>query len=322
MFKWEKLGQLVNISQINHVDYMDEFTQAPCVLKFDDFIRVYFSCRLKPDENGMYISRESYLELNRKNLFEVLRVSDKPVIELGGIGEFDEFGTYPMGVVPYDGVHYGFYGGWTRCEAVSFNVSLGLAISRDGGHTFQKVGKGPVLTYTHDEPFIIASPKVRRFNDMWYLFYAAGRKWLTLEDGKVESLYKIRLAISEDGVNWTRTHKDLIEDKYGEDESQATADVIFRNGKYHMFYCYRQGTDYRRNKDRSYRIGYASSTDLINWKREDSKAGIDVSPEGWDSEMVAHPHVFELDGEIYMFYLGNQVGKYGFGIAKLIGDLI
>jgi len=38
--------------------------------------------------------------------------------------------------------------------------------------------------------------------------------------------------------------------------------------------------------------------------------------------MVAHPHVFELDGEIYMFYLGNQVGKYGFGIAKLIGDLV
>jgi len=89
-----------------------------------------------------------------------------------------------------------------------------------------------------------------------------------------------------------------------------------------MFYCYRQGTDYRRNKDRSYRIGYASSTDLINWKREDAKVGIDVSPDGWDSEMVAHPHVFELDGEIYMFYLGNQVGKYGFGIAKLIGDLV
>jgi hypothetical protein len=24
-----------------------------------------------------------------------------------------------------------------------------------------------------------------------------------------------------------------------------------------------------------------------------------------------------LDGEIYMFYLGNGVGKYGFGVAKL-----
>lgn len=322
MFKWEKLGQLVDISQINHVDYMDEYAQAPSVLKFDDFIRVYFSCRLKPDVNGMYISRESYLDLNRKNLFEILRVSDKPVIELGGIGEFDEYGTYPMGVEPYNGLFYGYYGGWTRGEAVPFDVAVGLAISHDQGKTFKKVGKGPVLSSTPDEPFIIASPKIRRFNNLWYLFYAAGKKWITADDGKVEPIYKIRLAVSEDGVNWTKIHKDLIEVQHEYDEAQATGDVIFRNGIYHMFYSYRQSTDYRRNKDRSYRIGYASSIDLINWRREDSKVGIDVSPEGWDSEMVAYPHVFELDGEIYMFYLGNQVGKYGFGVAKLVGDLI
>lgn len=322
MFRWEKLGQLVTISQINHVDYMDEYIQAPCVIKFDDFIRVFFSCRLKPDANGMYISRESYLDLNRKNLFEVLRVSDKPVIDLGGIGEFDEFGTYPMSVVPHNGIIYGFYGGWNRCESVPFNVSLGLATSIDDGKSFQKIGKGPILSYSPDEPFIIASPKIRKFNELWYLFYAAGRRWITTEDGKVEPLYKIRMAVSEDGINWTKKHRDLIEDKYGEEESQATADVLFKNGKYHMFYSYRQSTDYRRNKSRSYRIGYASSLDLISWKREDSKVGIDVSPEGWDSEMVAYPHVFELDGEIYMFYLGNQVGKFGFGIAKLNGDLI
>ena len=76
-------------------------------------------------------------------------------------------------------------------------------------------------------------------------------------------------------------------------------------------------TDYR-GKERGYRIGYASSSDLLNWKREDEKAGITVSDEGWDSEMVSYPHVFELDGEIYMLYLGNQVGRNGFGLAKLI----
>jgi hypothetical protein len=42
---------------------------------------------------------------------------------------------------------------------------------------------------------------------------------------------------------------------------------------------------------------------------------IDISDEGWDSEMISYPHVFELDGKIYMMYLGNQVGKYGFGLA-------
>jgi hypothetical protein len=46
-----------------------------------------------------------------------------------------------------------------------------------------------------------------------------------------------------------------------------------------------------------------------------------VSEEGWDAEMISYPHVFELDGKIYMFYLGNQVGREGFGMAELEGKL-
>ena len=87
-----------------------------------------------------------------------------------------------------------------------------------------------------------------------------------------------------------------------------------------MFFCFRKSLNFR-GKEGGYRIGYASSTDLINWARDDSKAGIDISETGWDSEMVAYPHVFELDGEIYMLYLGNHVGREGFGLAKLSGKL-
>lgn len=38
--------------------------------------------------------------------------------------------------------------------------------------------------------------------------------------------------------------------------------------------------------------------------------------------MIAYPHVVKLNGKYYMFYLGNEVGKYGFGIAELEGDLL
>jgi hypothetical protein len=38
--------------------------------------------------------------------------------------------------------------------------------------------------------------------------------------------------------------------------------------------------------------------------------------------MVSYPHVFELNQKIYMMYLGNQVGKTGFGLAELEGDLL
>ena len=94
----------------------------------------------------------------------------------------------------------------------------------------------------------------------------------------------------------------------------------FANGKYHMFFCYRYSLGYR-GREKGYRIGYASSVDLVHWVRDDSRAGIDVSDEGWDSEMISYPHVFELDGRTLMFYLGNQVGRHGFGLAELEGTL-
>jgi hypothetical protein len=129
------------------------------------------------------------------------------------------------------------------------------------------------------------------------------------------------MASSKDSINWIKLDKNIIEDKLGENEVQASPDVFYKNGKFHMFFCYMLTPDFRKDISKSYRIGYAYSIDLISWIRDDSKAGIDISTKGWDSEMVAYPHVFELDGEIYMFYLGNKVGRYGFGLAKLEGKL-
>jgi hypothetical protein len=80
-----------------------------------------------------------------------------------------------------------------------------------------------------------------------------------------------------------------------------------------MWYCYAVGHG-------GYRIGYAESDDGINWQRKDDKVGIDVSDEGWDSEMVAYPYVFEHDGEKYMLYNGNGYGETGFGYAVLEED--
>ena len=95
---------------------------------------------------------------------------------------------------------------------------------------------------------------------------------------------------------------------------------FFANDKYHMFFCYRFSSHYR-GKENGYRIGYASSTNLIDWARDDTKAGIDVSEQGWDSEMISYPHIFELDEKTYLAYLGNGVGREGFGLAVLDGRL-
>ena len=71
---------------------------------------------------------------------------------------------------------------------------------------------------------------------------------------------------------------------------------------------------YRGNQ---YRIGYAHSSDGINWERADNLAGIDVSPEGWDSKAISYPHVFQYKNHLYMLYCGNDYGKEGLGLARL-----
>ena len=319
MFPWEKLGRVFNPADYNHLPWLSEFAQAPCVLKFDHFVRVYFSCRPPADANGQYVSRSAFVDLNRDNLFEIIRVSEKPVLELGDTGTFDEFGTYPISVIREGDIVRAYYAGWTRCESVPFNVAIGVAESLDNGVTFEKLGNGPVIPYTLDEPFVLSGPKIRRIKDLWVLFYIAGRKWI-VHEGRPEPVYKIRMAHSADGIHWKKHGHDLIDSHLEPDEAQASPDVFYANNSFHMFFCCRRSTNYR-GKAGGYRIAYAKSTDLIEWTRNDSLAGICVSDVGWDSEMISYPHVFEVDGKTYMAYLGNQVGRYGFGLAVLDGKL-
>jgi len=59
------------------------------------------------------------------------------------------------------------------------------------------------------------------------------------------------------------------------------------------------------------------SENLKDWNREDEKAGIDVSKEGWDSKMIAYPYIVKTSNKVLMFYNGNGFGTSGFGYAYL-----
>jgi predicted GH43/DUF377 family glycosyl hydrolase len=317
MFRWEKLGKVFGPQDVKDLDWMKEYAQSPSVLIYDDIVRVYFCCRPLPDGKGQYVSRLGYVELNRKNLFDVLRVSREPILSLGEIGTFDEFGTYPASVIRNGKDIRVYYAGWTRSESVPFCAAIGVAVSNDDGQTFERIWSGPVLSYSVDEPFVLGSPKIRRFNGVWYLWYASGRRWIEYE-GRWEPVYKIRMAFSNDGLEWTKYGKNILESKLEEDECQASADVFWLKDRYHMLFSYRYNLDFKKTeRERGYRIGYAWSDNLTNWIRDDLQVGIGVSEQGWDSETISYPHVFELENNIYMLYQGNQIGKYGFGLARL-----
>jgi predicted GH43/DUF377 family glycosyl hydrolase len=318
MFTWRKLGLIFSPRNVSGRPWMHAFAQAPSSLVLDDVIRIYFSCRPEQDSAGQYVSYSAFVDLDRADPTRVVRVADQPILTLGETGTFDQFGTYPVSVARDGSRVVAYYGGWTRCESVPFDVAIGCAVSGDGGETFARVGPGPVLGASPDEPFIVGGPKIRRFGDRWQLFYIAGRKW-KLATGRPEPVYRIRMATSSDGIHWSKAGRDLVQPRIETDEAQASPDVFHAAGRYHMFFCYRRSVDYR-GKEGGYRIGYASSHDLVTWVRDDAQAGIDVSERGWDDEMVCYPHVFEVDGRWYLAYLGNGVGRDGFGLAALDGE--
>ena len=315
MFKWEKLGKVFDPRELTGESWMHAFAQSPSALVLEDCVRVYFCSRPAPDPDGQYLSYISFVELDKDNLLKILRVCRQPVLELGKFGTFDEFGTYPVSVISEGGEIRAYYAGWTRCESVPCNAAIGLAISRDGGENFQRLGDGPVLPYTPDEPFLMGSPRIRKIGACWLLWYVAGKSWSMIE-GKPEPLYKIRMASSANGVDWIKHGKDLIADKLGVHECQACPDITFRNDRYHMFFSYRDIRNYKA-REGGYRIGYAVSEDLETWHRDDEQVQISLSESGWDSEMINYPHLFELKGHTYMLYQGNGMGRTGFGLARL-----
>jgi predicted GH43/DUF377 family glycosyl hydrolase len=316
MLKWKKLGKLFDPKDLQHESWMKEFAQSPSVLVYETHVRVYFTSRPPPTADGQYRSFLTYIDVDRNNLLRPVRVCNQPILGLGDCGTFDEFGTTPISVIRHNDEVRVYYAGWTRCESVPFNGAIGMAISHNGGESFTRLGQGPILSYSPDEPYLIGSPRIRKFGEKWFLWYVSGREWLRIHD-KPEPIYKIRMATSVDGINWEKHGKDLIADKLGEHECQACADVFFRDGKYHMFFSYRNSHNYK-SKEGGYRIGYASSMDLLQWSRCDEMAGMEVSTTGWDSEMVNYPHVFMLNGLTYMLYQGNGMGREGMGLAQLV----
>tara|TARA_R110001632_G_scaffold187583_1_gene308014 strand:+ start:1347 stop:2315 length:969 start_codon:yes stop_codon:yes gene_type:complete len=318
--KWKKLGQIFDptvwTDGVDRSDWMKTHSQCTHTLILPHVVRVFFSCRPDNDKQGFAKSYTTYLDLDRSDLTKIVNVSQKPIMPLGELGTFDEFAVYPSSNIQHNNKTYLFYAGWTRCQSVPFNTAIGLAESNDNGESFKRLGKGPLLAPDIHEPFVLSGPKIRYFNNKFYMFYLAGTEWIK-NKGNPEIIYKNRVATSEDMVHWERHYSNIIPDVLGENECQAGPDVFYKDGFYHMYFVYREGLDFRNTPGRGYKVGYATSSDLFDWERRDAEAGIGYSANGWDSTMQHYPHVFEVDGKHYMTYNGNDFGKYGFGLAEL-----
>jgi predicted GH43/DUF377 family glycosyl hydrolase len=297
--KWKKLGLIIKPDK--KFDWMSTHAMLPTTdWKYGDVYRIYFSSR---DEHNR--SLIAFAEIDLKDPFRIIRLSDKPVLGLGELGCFDDNGVTPSWVVHHEDKIFLYYIGWKPRSTTRMSLVAGLAVSTDHGETFKRLSRAPILNLTDEEPFsILTAPCVLKQRACWKMWYVSGVEWKNPDLPR----YNIKYAESLDGINWKRNGLTCINFSSDTETALARPCVLKHKNKYTMWYSYKSVST-------PYRIGYAESSDGIKWVRLDQKAGITASKTGWDSEMIEYPFVIDHKGKKFMFYNGNAYGKTGIGLA-------
>lgn len=302
--KWVKKGLIYNVD--GRIDWATNsvLTPQPFMLT-DEVIRVYGSMR---DELGR--GRIGYVDVLAKNPGYILNVSEKPVLDLGKPGMFDDNGLLLGDVLRVNNKVYMYYVGFQIPAKAKFIACSGLAISEDGGNSFIRIQETPVADRTPNAPFGRCIHTVLYENGIFRVWYAVIHGWHYI-DNKPYPAYNIRYMESVDGIHFfDETGQHCLGCNKNEYRIGRPRVKRLKDGSYVMRYT----SD---TLDKQYVAGLAYSKDGIHWERHDEESGLLKSKTGWDSEMACYPVEIETKYGTYMFYDGNGMGATGFGYCKL-----
>lgn len=259
--------------------------------------------------NKQGVGRVGYIDVLASNPSKILKVSQKPVFDIGQPGAFDDNGVIPCAIVQRGKNLYMYYAGYQKAQHVRFLVFSGLAISKDKGNSFSRYSNVPILERSHNEFLFRAVHSILYDKGKWRVWYGAGNHFIQGK-GKTLPVYDIRYMESKDGIHFPQ--KGIVCLPLGPKEHRVGRPyVIKRNGVFEMYFGYA-------TKTIPYRLTYASSNDGIHWTRNDATLGFTYTKRGFDSKMSAYPAVVTVQGKTYLFYNGNNYGKMGVAYAQLI----
>lgn len=301
--QWQKEGFIY--CPDGSLDWAQNYACAPTPLLIaPDKLRIFVSfC----DSDMM--GRAAYVDVDPNDPKKILCVSDKPILDIGQAGHFDESGIMPTCVLSVGEKLYMYYVGYQRGQKVRYYQFSGLAISIDQGESFSRVQVVPILERSQEESLNRTAPFVIFEEGVFRMWYVAGSEWTEI-DGKSMPVYNLHYAKSIDGIHWPNQGKRCLDFQNEDEYVIGRPWLIKEEGGYKMFLS-------SRTRSKGYRIGYAESNDGVNWTRLDQLMDLDISKTGWDSEMLAYASIFQYQDKTYMFYNGNDCGRTGFGYAIL-----
>jgi|SRR5450830_82688 len=301
--KWQKLGLLYCPSGANrHPKLLSHAANPLPVLIDGDIYRIFFSGR---DANNRSSVGAVDIDIVKRKVIQEHR---QPFFENGPEGSFYADGVSIGNCYEIDGKRFMLFMGWQTPQDEHWRGDIGRIIVKPD-LSLELESEVPFMGSDSVDPISLSYPWVvknaRGDYDMWY------GSTIAWDAGNGEMLHVINCATSADGYNWDREGL-AIPYKLGVAQAFSRPTVARdAQGGYEMWFSYRNGSG------ETYRIGYAVSKDGSAWELALNEVGIDVSTEGWDSEMIEYPFVFDHKGQRYMLYNGNGYGKTGFGLAIL-----
>jgi hypothetical protein len=300
--QWEKLGLIYKPAGEDNWKMHSALTPSPVV--FEDKVRVYAGLR---DKEG--ISRIGYVDLDKNDPTKVIKVSEKPVIDIGVDGSFDDNGVILGDIIRVGDKLYMYYVGFQLVKKVKFMAFTGLAISGDSGETFAKYSQVPVLDRRENALCCNAVHTVIYKDNKFRCWLGAGSTWATINDVLYPS-YNVKCIESSDGIHFDQPSIDCLKFSRPGEYRMGRPKVYETPNGYEMIFTWG-------DLEGNYRMGYAVSKDGMNWERKDDEVNFHPSADGWDNKWVSYGALFNVNNQTYMVYNGNEMGKDGFGLAIL-----
>lgn len=308
--RFEKRGLIFSPNKNDWWQQLYAILPTPYYLCDLGIIRIFFAttCTNK-------FGRLAYIDVSADNPSKIVGSSVGFILDIGKNGAFDDCGVNPSSIVKVGEFFYLYYAGYQRHFKTPYSILSGLAIS-DNLETFVRYKNTPILERTDIELSLRSAPSVIKIDNYFFMVYVSDYGWHEVEGdlfkGKKMPLYCLKTAFSLNGIDWKAENKSIIY-PINEDEFGFGRPYLYKKGtSYYLFYSIRK-------KSISYRIGYAISNDNCKtWHRVDMVEGLEVSSDGWDSEMICYGAPLNVGEKTYFFYNGNNNGETGFGFAELI----
>lgn len=308
MMTWEKIKQV--FAPDARLPWMKSHAANPFPVKLNDGVyRIYFTCR--DEDNRSHIA---YVDIDFDHDFQLLGISEEPVLMPGSLGLFDDSGVAMGCMLNINACPHLYYLGWNLKQTVPWMNTIGLAKFNSESQQFEKVSRAPILDRSHEDPYSLSYPFVLFDAGKYKMWYGSNLSW-----GKesYSMQHVIKYAESDDGIHWQRNHTIAIPLQHEGEYAISKPFVIKENNTYYMWYTYRG-----HGPISTYRIGFAVSKDGLHWKRKDEEMGLEISNElAWDSHMLCYPSLLKHREHWYLLYNGNDYGQTGFGLARLTSEL-